>query len=251
MLKILPIASGSSGNCFYLNIDNHQILIDFGVSLKKIKEALYKNNIDINKIDYGFITHKHIDHISGLKVIHKHLDIPYYSIKSCVNYLNKKYETNIFNTLSYKEDLKLDDLTVTTLRVSHDVECCAFIFKTSNHKVSYVTDIGTMNNKILESFKGSDVIVIESNHDIEMLENGTYPKDLINRIESEDGHLSNKECANAINYFYKNGTKNFFLAHLSKENNIPELALNEIAKFNIKPNIYICPIYNTNIFLEI
>ena len=247
-IKIIPIGSGSSGNSFYINIDNHQLIIDFGLSYKKIKETLLSNNININDIEYGFITHKHNDHINGLKVCLKNFDMPYYTINSCANYLNKKYETSVFKPLKNNDQIMLDDLVIKTIRLSHDVECTAYIFETSNSKVVYATDTGCINQKALEAFKGADVVIVEANHDIDMLENGTYPRMLKDRIESDFGHLSNKDCAIAIKYLNENGTNNFLLAHLSKENNTEELALKEVNSIlTKKANLYVCPIYGNDL----
>ncbi len=247
-IKIIPIGSGSSGNSFYINIDNHQLIIDFGLSYKKIKEALSTNNININDIEYGFITHKHNDHINGLKVCLKNFNMPYYTINSCANYLNKKYETNVFKSIKANGQIIIDDLIVKTIRLSHDVECTGYIFETSNCKVVYATDTGYINQKALEAFKGADVVIIEANHDIDMLENGTYPRMLKDRIESDFGHLSNQDCANAIKFLNENGTNNFLLAHLSKENNTEELALKEVNQaLTKKANLYVCPIYGNDL----
>ncbi len=249
-LQIIPIASGSSGNCMYIEIDNHKLIVDFGISYKRIKEALSANNIDISEIEYGFITHKHNDHINGLKVTLNNTNFPFYSEISCAKYLNDKYDTKVFNGLNVNDTLKLDDLIIKTIKLSHDVRCIGYIFETDNYKVAYATDTGFTNKKMADAFIGADVVIIEANHDINMLENGNYPRYLKDRISSDFGHLSNSDCASFVKYLNDQGTTNFLLAHLSKENNTKELALKEVtSKLSKKANIYVCPIYGKELLV--
>ncbi len=247
-IKIIPIASGSSGNCMYIEIENHKLIVDFGISYKKMNEALKTNNIDVNDIEYGFITHKHNDHINGLKVTLNNTNFPFYCEKSCAKYLNDKYDTQVFNEI--ENEIQLDDLNIKTIWLSHDVKCIAYIFKTQTSKIAYATDTGYTNKKLQDAFMGSDVVVIEANHDIDMLENGNYPRYLKDRISSDFGHLSNSDCASFVKCLNDNGTNNFLLAHLSKENNSKDLALKEVSsKLSKKANIYVCPIYGNDLLI--
>ena len=250
MIRIIPIASGSTGNALYLQIDDHKLLIDAGVSCKKIRSALNNNGIELSDIDALFITHSHYDHISGLKVTSKNL--------GCNAFASKRTIDDVFSLctlrkikMEYDEKTEvLPGLFVTLFETSHD---CAgsggFVFETENEKVAYATDLGYVSDKIKEYLKGSRVVILESNHDVEMLKNGPYPADLKKRIFSKHGHLSNAECAEEIIDLYDSGTRHFLLAHLSQENNTPEKALQETlnALNGKQADIYVCPVYTTEI----
>lgn len=234
-ISILPIGSGSSGNCSLLCVSEYKILVDAGLSTKRIRETLNRNNINLEDIDAVFITHTHSDHVGGLKVLVKHISAKVYATKTTLTHL--KLDVN--NSLKYKIRTEvLPGLFVTTHKTSHDCSGSAcYIFECGNTKVSYVTDLGYVTNSIGKDMIGSDLVLIESNHDIERLKKGPYPYMLKERILSDNGHLSNLDCAYTINKLYEYGTRHFLLAHLSKENNLPELALNEVGKYELDADI--------------
>ena len=234
-ISILPIGSGSSGNCSLLCIGEYKILVDAGLSTKRIRETLNKNGVNLEDLDAIFITHTHSDHIGGLKVLVKHINAKVYATKTTLTHL--KLDTD--NSLKYKNRTEiLPGLFVTAHKTSHDCSGSAcYIFECGNTKVSYVTDLGYVTNSIGKDMIGSDLVLIESNHDIERLKKGPYPYMLKERILSDNGHLSNADCAYTIKKLYEYGTRHFLLAHLSKENNLPELALNEVGKYELDADI--------------
>jgi len=225
-INVIPIGSGSTGNSIYIEIDKYQLLVDMGMGYKKIKAALEKNNRNIEDIDAVFITHGHNDHVKSCKAISNHLNCNIYAHKS--SFYNLRDSILEKKELAVNENIEvLDKLIVRMFPVPHDFAYTfGFTFTFNNKKVAYLTDCGLMNDNILKELCNSNLVVIESNHDIDMLENGHYPKELQKRIKSKHGHLSNDDCADAIDFLYKHDCKSFLLAHISKQNNTPELALN-------------------------
>ena len=222
MLKILPIASGSTGNCMLADIDGRKLLIDLGVPVKTLMKALTENAYSCSEIDAVLITHTHSDHVKGLDTCMKQIAAPLYmSSTSKETLMNERAVALLYGV---KTEL-LPGLWVTAIRTSHDCPgSIGFQIETENTRLGYITDLGVIPESTMELLFGSQCIVIESNHDVEMLRYGRYPAFLKKRILSERGHLSNDACAEAIARFADRGTKTFLLAHLSRENNRPELA---------------------------
>ena len=243
MINIIPIGSGSSGNCFYIQIDNKEFLIDMGIGYRKVKDALESNDRSLNNISAIFITHGHYDHIKAKVAITNNTKCDLYGNESlfyCLSGLRSK-----FNILDFESVNLVNDIEVKMFKVGHDFNVTTgYTFTYKNQKVAYVTDCGKVTKAIYAELKNSNVVIIESNHDIEMLKNGSYPYDLKRRILSSHGHLSNEDCAKVINSLREDGSKNFLLAHLSRENNRPEIARKEVMDKVINKDIrlYICPI---------
>lgn len=222
-LKICSLASGSSGNCIYVSSETTTLLIDAGISCKRIKEGLSVLGANPNQLNL-LITHAHADHIGHLKTVAKTF--------SPVIYAHFRTHSAIADMipgyLKLKEfdgDFYVGDLTVSPFRVSHDVPCVGFSVLCGGKKISIVTDVGRLTDVNLRHIEGSDVVLIESNHDENMLlANPRYAMSLKRRILSDNGHLSNKSCAVAAVECVKSGAKQIILGHLSKENNTPELA---------------------------
>lgn len=228
MAKLCPLFSGSKGNCIYLGASGNAILIDAGRSAKQIENAIVANSLDISIIKAIFVTHEHIDHIRGIKTLASKYNMKVYSSKGTMDILNQKgilngkFEYGVIE----KDGVEESGMYIKSFKTSHDCkESVGYIIKTpDNKKVVIATDLGYISDEVREAICGSDAVVIESNHDIGMLENGYYPYALKRRILSNQGHLSNIACAKELPYFLKHGTRRFILAHLSKENNMPELA---------------------------
>lgn len=236
-IKIIPIGSGSSGNSMFIELGPYKILVDIGLNCKTISETLNINQYNLEDIDIVFITHTHNDHIKGFNVTRKRLNCPIYGSKDTSFYFYGK-GVGTFDLYTKKELLK--DLYVTMFEVSHDEKgTVGYIFEYKDYKIGYATDIGEMTDTIVELLKGSNIVVIESNHDKEMLKNGPYPTYLKARINSKYGHLSNEDCAKTIKILYESGTRNFLLAHISKENNTPELAYKTTYELLNKNDAYI------------
>ncbi len=231
--KFCSLASGSSGNCQYISSKETKLLIDAGLTGKYITNAL--ENIDIDGKDIGgiLVTHEHSDHIKGIGVMMRKFDIPLYvnentweSMKGKIGSINED-KVNIF---SGNESFEIGDITIKPYSISHDaIDPTGFSFLNDGLKISIATDLGFISKEIIQQIKDSNLLVLESNHDVEMVKLGKYPWFLKQRILSEVGHLSNDAAGHTIADVVKNGNVNYvLLAHLSKENNFPELAFETV-----------------------
>ena len=247
MLRILPIASGSTGNCMLVDIDGRKIIIDLGVPVKTLLKTLGDNAYTCRDVDAVLITHTHSDHVKGLDVCMKQIDAPVYMSNTSKETLMMEQAI----ALLYGEKTEiLQGLWVTAIRTSHDCPgSIGFRIETEDTCLGYITDLGVIPESTMELLFGSQCIVIESNHDVEMLRYGKYPFFLKKRILSEKGHLSNDACSEAIARFAERGTKTFLLAHLSRENNRPDLALDCARKATAGMNVQIevLPVYGETI----
>lgn len=235
MLRILPVASGSTGNCMFLEIDGRHLMIDLGVSASMLRSAMAANGFSWEDVDAVLITHTHSDHVRGLGVCMKRIRAPIFMSHTSKNTLMLENAT----ALNYSARTEiLPDLWVTAIPTSHDCPgSIGFLIETANTRFGYLTDLGVIPEGVTELFSGCDCIVLESNHDEEMLRYGPYPAYLKRRILSEHGHLSNEACAEALAQFAETGTECFFLAHLSQENNRPSLALESARKATAGRNV--------------
>ena len=235
MLRILPVASGSTGNCMLLEIDGRHLVIDLGVSASMLRSAMSANGLAWEDVDAVLITHTHSDHVKGLGVCMKRIHAPIFMSHTSKNTLMLENAT----ALNYSDRTEiLPDLWVTAIPTSHDCPgSIGFLIETANTRFGYLTDLGVIPEGVTELFSGCDCIVLESNHDEEMLRYGPYPAYLKRRILSEHGHLSNEACAEALAQFAETGTGCFFLAHLSQENNRPSLALESARKATAGRNV--------------
>ena len=247
MLQLLPIASGSTGNCMLVDLDGHRILIDLGVTAKALSAALNTNGYGWDDIDAVLITHSHSDHVKGLDVCMKRIAAPVYTSGTTRDTLMLDRAL----ILPYTEKVEIiPGVQVTAIRTSHD---CAgsigFLIESAGCRLGYLTDLGVIPESTMALLFGCDCIVIESNHDEEMLRCGRYPVYLKRRILSDHGHLSNADSSAAIARFAEHGTKHFFLAHLSRENNLPSLALDcaRKATTGMDAAIQVLPVSGTEI----
>ena len=233
MIKFCSLYSGSSGNCYYINIDGKRILLDVGISLKKIREALEGLDENIENIDAILITHEHSDHIQGLKMLCKKHDINIYmtdktkiEIQCLVDTINEE------NIVTFKAGDKFDIgcANIKSVKISHDaIDPVMYTFKDKNdNKISIFTDVGEITDTILENIKGSKLAVIEANYEENLLRLSRYPSYLKKRIMGKYGHLSNEEAGFLAKELVKNGTKKILLGHLSKENNTDIIAYQTI-----------------------
>ena len=236
-LKFCNLYSGSSGNCSYIESDNSKIIIDCGTSAKKISEALASFGQNIEDLDAILITHEHSDHIRALSTICKNYNIPIYANKE--TFKNIKIDFKNAKQISFKNDetFEINDLKILPFSIPHDAaNPCAFNIFCGNKKISIATDIGHVDNKILDKLNSSDFALIESNYEPEMLKFSRYPYNLKMRILGPNGHLSNNDAGNVISTLYKYGLNNIMLGHLSKENNFPELAYRTVMDTIISHN---------------
>lgn len=224
MIKGCALASGSSGNCFFIEAGNG-FLVDAGISCKQIEERLGSIGKDISDINALFVTHEHADHIRGIDVLSRKHSIPIF--------INKEtYESGYFNSdeliniIKNGQAIKFGGAKITAFSKSHDAaNPVSYAFEYKNKKASVITDIGYACNNVISNVKRSNLLFLESNHDIKMLENGGYPAFLKKRIRSNVGHLSNYDAALLVLSHASSSLKSVVLSHLSQNNNLPELAM--------------------------
>ncbi len=228
MPRLYPLFSGSSGNCYYLGTNESGILIDAGRSARQIKTALDERELDIKKVRAIFITHEHIDHTKGLRVLASKYGIKVYASRGTIGEMECKGLINDSVDISpiTLDGMETDNMRIIPFRISHDcAEGYGYVIETQDgRRTAFSTDTGIISDEIEAALSGCDTVVLESNHDIRMLQNGYYPYPLKKRILSDFGHLSNDCCADTAVKLVKSGTTRFILAHLSKENNMPYLA---------------------------
>ena len=243
MLKFCSLYSGSSGNSIYVGSENTHILVDVGMSAKKITEALHKIELKPEDIDAIVITHEHTDHIAGLGVLLRKYGIPVYgtnkTLEAVSHYSNLgKVDFSLFHGIEPEESFLIEDLWVKPISTWHDAaDPVCYTVTDGNKKVSIATDLGDYDDHIVDSLSGSDAMLIEANHDIRMLEVGPYPYPLKQRILGKRGHLSNERGGQLVRSLLNDHIKGIYLGHLSKENNYPELAL-EAVKAELLGNPY-------------
>lgn len=229
-MKLCSIASGSSGNCIFAGSDNTGILIDTGISGKRIEQGL--NSIGHKTADISgiFVTHEHVDHIAGLGVIARRYGIPIYATEGTYRgVLNTKsvgkIPEGLFRPICPDSTVQVGDVTVHPFSISHDAaDPVGYRVETGGKKAAVATDMGFYNSYITEQLTGLDAILLESNHDIRMLEVGSYPYYLKQRILSNRGHLSNETAGQLLCEVLHDDLKHIVLGHLSRENNYPSLA---------------------------
>ncbi|MBQ6892677.1 MAG: MBL fold metallo-hydrolase, partial [Clostridia bacterium] len=221
--------SGSKGNCTYIRAGADEILIDAGRSLRALTSALESIGGNLEKIKAIFITHEHSDHISALEMLSKKFRIPIHVTEDSAKKVlatTSYIKNNIICHSPFFEE-QIGGITVRSFPTPHDSDMSVgyTICLPSGEKIGYATDIGHITSEIRENLLGSAAVVIESNHDLQMLHDGPYPAWLKMRIGSPRGHLSNADCASFIPELIASGTKDIMLAHLSGENNTPDAAL--------------------------
>ncbi len=241
MMRICSIASSSSGNCIYVGSSDTHILIDSGISGKKLKAGLDMIGVNPESIDGILITHEHSDHIKGLGVVSRKYNIPIYTSeltweKITTSGLTGIIDTNLFNKISPDCDFTIKDLIIHPFSISHDaVQPLCYTLSKDKKKISIATDLGCYDSYITEKLKNSNVLFIESNHDIEMLKSGDYPYYLKKRILSDKGHLSNVMSGKLICELLHENLQYIILGHLSRENNHPDTA-HETVKAGLTAN---------------
>ncbi len=228
------IASGSSGNCLYVGSDSTHILIDAGVSCKKILAGLDAFGIDGTDIQAILVTHEHSDHIGGIGVLSRKYQIPIYATEKTITaILNTKtlgdLSKSSFNAIAPGCTFTIGDISIEAFSIPHDAaDPVSYCFYNNGNKIGTVTDLGYYNDSIVRSLESCDLLYVEANHDIRMLQAGPYPYNLKQRILSKKGHLCNEMCGQLIARLNNGRLKHVILGHLSKENNYPDLALETV-----------------------
>ena len=229
-MKLCSIASGSSGNCIYVGSEQTNLLVDVGISAKRIEYGLNRIEINPDTIQGILITHEHSDHVSGLGVMARRYNIPIYATYETAMTIRKikslgEVSDELFNYIEPDKAFQINDITVEPFSTSHDAaDPVCYTMEVEGSKIGIATDLGKYDDYILSKLIGSDLLMIEANHDTNMLLVGKYPYYLKQRILGERGHLSNDTSADLISKLIGRNKQQIILAHLSKENNYEELA---------------------------
>jgi phosphoribosyl 1,2-cyclic phosphodiesterase len=229
-VRFTSIASGSSGNCTYVGSDNTHILVDAGISRKRIEEGLKELELNFNDINAIFVTHEHTDHIAAIRMILKKYDIPVYATEGTIAGIratdkNCELADKLFIPVKADQAVVVGDMTINPMTISHDAnEPCGYRVYCGDKKIGVATDLGCYTDYTVDALSGCDALLLEANHDVRMLQTGPYPYYLKSRILGDHGHLSNDKSGELLCKLLHDRMKGIFLGHLSKENNMPELA---------------------------
>ena len=244
-MRLCSIASGSSGNCIYVGSEATHLLVDVGISGKRTECGLNELELTGRDLDGILITHEHADHIQGLGVIARKYEIPIYATKGTIEAMKAmsslgKVDDALFHEIREDEKFTLKDLTINPMRISHDAaQPVGYRISYGNKRVAVCTDLGVYNDYTVECLKGMDALLVEANHDVNMLQVGPYPYYLKQRILGDRGHLSNENSGRLLCRILHDKLKTVLLGHLSKENNLPELAYESVRmEINMGENPY-------------
>ena len=239
-MKICSLASGSKGNATLIESGNQRILVDNGLSVKRLEERLSELEIDAASITALLITHEHSDHIAGAGVLARKYNTAIYIHPNCENAINKKIFHGNENIIHFDGQFNLGDVDIQPVTLSHDAAApVAFTFQKDNTKVGILTDLGYASNLVKEKFKNCNALFLEMNHDPGMLkQNERYKWPLKQRILSKLGHLSNVQGAELLKDIISDKLKTVYLSHLSEENNDQILAKDVLDEINANSEFY-------------
>ncbi len=229
-MRLVSIASGSSGNCIYVGSDNTHILVDAGISNKRIEQGLNEIGLKGSEIDAVVITHEHSDHVRGLGVLARKYGVPVYATKATIEEIRDmnalgSVDGELLHAVAPDVEFAVGDLTLTPFSIDHDAaDPVAYRIRNDRRTVAVATDMGHYDQYIIDHLLGLDAILLESNHDVNMLQTGPYPYYLKQRILSDHGHLSNENAGRLLSCLLHDHMKHILLGHLSKENNYEALA---------------------------
>lgn len=226
------IVSGSSGNCTLFSDGNTTLLVDCGLSGKRLADCLCNMNINPSELDGILVTHEHTDHTSGVGVVARKYDIPVYASTGTWQNMNVGYVPSV-NVHMFNENkpFEIGSAVVTPFDIPHDAaQPTGYIISSGGKRLAVATDMGCIDPVVEDALFGCDAVILEANYDEHMLMSGKYPEHLKRRIEGRNGHLDNKDTGVLAGELVKNGTKRIMLGHLSNENNSPEIAFAEVAR---------------------
>ena len=229
-MRMCSIASGSSGNCIYIGSENHHILVDTGISAKRVEAGLKDLELSGEDLDGILLTHEHSDHIKGLGVMARRYGVPIYATPGTMRAVKAmsclgRIDEELFVEIRSDQDFWVGDLEISPFSISHDAaEPVAYRVVCGDKKMAVATDLGVYTDYTIDHLKGLDVLLLEANHDIHMLQVGAYPYYLKQRISGDRGHLSNETAGKLLCQVLHDDIKGIMLGHLSKENNYAELA---------------------------
>ena len=240
-ISIIPLFSGSTGNCTYICAGGKRILIDAGVSAKRISMGLEHVGCSLTDIDAIFVTHEHRDHIAALPVLCKRCSATVHMTEESYRHSALDVPVTTHQTVYTVE---LGGIKVNSFPLSHDSACCVgYTVEAENRRIGFMTDTGFVTDEAAYALCGCETVVIECNHDPIMLKSGPYPYYLKQRIAGKGGHLSNGDCADFCAFLAGRGPHEFYLAHLSRENNQPDIAYAAVAKrlTNMGARVHLAP----------
>ncbi len=229
-MRLVSIASGSSGNCIYIGSESTHLLVDAGISNKRIEAGLNEIGVKGSELDGVVITHEHSDHVKGLGILARRHHMPVYGTRETLEEIKKnsglgEYPEELLHPIEPEVDFAVGDLTVQAFRIDHDAaNPVAYRIRCGRKSVAVATDMGHYDQYIIDHLQGLDALLLESNHDVRMLETGPYPYYLKRRIMGDYGHLSNDSAGQLLNCLLHDNLKKILLGHLSQTNNYPELA---------------------------
>lgn len=231
-MKIVLFASGSTGNCTLVSEGDTHILIDAGISAKRIRTGLQEQGLTMNDVDGVLITHEHSDHIRGLTVLLRRDPAPVYALPAVVSALRGQMpeHAHLLHEIAPEGTFALGSAAVTPFCTPHDAAgSCGYRIEGRGSSFGFCTDLGELTDTVRDALRGVDCAVIEANHDLAMLRGGPYPVFLKRRILSDHGHLSNEGAGALAAFLAENGARSLILGHLSRENNTPQKALETVA----------------------
>ncbi len=229
-MELCSIASGSSGNCICVGTEHAHLLVDAGISGKRIETGLNTFGLKTNEMEAILVTHEHIDHIAGLGVVARRYGLPIYATKGTLHAVRAaksvgNIDEGLFHVITPGQEFQIGDMTVHPIAISHDAaDPVAYIVKNKTQKVGVVTDLGIYDDALVEKLQGLDILLLEANHDVRMLQAGRYPYPLKQRILGEMGHLSNALSGQLLGRLLHDRFQAVILGHLSQENNYEQLA---------------------------
>ena len=229
--QVVMLASGSKGNAALISTDSQRFLVDVGISCRELVKRMQQVGASPEELDGVFVTHEHVDHVKGIVTFAKKYQVPLYASQGTWRAVFSRYpELNRANCRLTGQRLLVGDVSIACFATSHDAaqpQGYSFLWRSGETKCTYVTDTGFVTPAVREAVQGSDVLILEANHDVEMLKNGSYPYELKQRILGTRGHLSNNTAGQFVLELEKM-PRRIFLAHLSEQNNLPKLALDTV-----------------------
>lgn len=249
-MKLYSLGSSSKANSTYISAGSYAVLVDAGFSLKKTVELLALADMNWKDIKAIFITHEHADHIAGLKRLTQMLKVPIYGSRGTLQAIYQKRMVADGVPLHEidQQSAQIGPMSVQPFHVPHDcADGLGFMISEGDRNVAICTDLGEVPDRVKLLLQKADFVLIESNYDLSMLQVGNYPYLLKQRISSNTGHLSNHDCAELVSNLVQHGVKRFLLGHLSPNNNLPELALANVASVLAEKNLKLGEDYEADI----
>lgn len=243
-MKVCSLASSSKGNCTIVYSEDEIMLVDMGITLKDLEEKLNILKLDINKVIGVILSHEHTDHTKGVSALTKKYHVPIYCHFDAYDGVLRKAKLDGSSVIRFSfAGFNVGNFSIEPFRVSHDVHCVGFNIYEKSNKISIVTDLGYTTKDIVEKLYDSRLVILEANHDEQMVINGPYPPVLKARILGRQGHLSNINSAKVVVDIAQHNVKQVLFAHLSEENNTPDICYQTICDYlvskGVEPNVHI------------